>query len=204
MINNDVLRRLRYTFDLSDSQMITVFAAAGKKVSRAQICDWLKKDDDPAFVKCSDETLATFLNGFINIKRGKRDGAQPKPETYLTNNLIFKKLRIALALKDDDILDILSLMDFKLSKHELSSFFRAPTHRQSRQCKDQVLRNFFNGLQKRYAPTKTKQAKKESVKIIPVTPHQPNKPKRAVLSLDKSKKEPSSSNPLQTFQWKEK
>ncbi len=184
--------------------MIAVFAAADKSVNRAQISDWLKKDDDPAFVECSDEILATFLNGFINIKRGKRDGAQPKPETHLTNNLIFKKLRIALALKDDDILDILGLMDFKLSKHELSAFFRASTHRQSRQCKDQVLRNFLNGMQKRYAPIKTSQTKKVTAKLTPSKPHQPNKPKRAVLSLGKSKKEPSSSNPLQTFQWKEK
>jgi len=81
-------------------------------------------------------------------------------------------LRIALALKDDDILDILALVDFRLSKHELSAFFRAPTHRQSRQCKDQVLRNFLNGMQKRYR--KSVQEKHTST---------PPKPKRTILSL---------------------
>ena len=199
MINNDILKRIRYTFDLSDSKVISVFAAADKKVSRAQISDWLKKEDDPAFIECSDETLATFLNGFINIKRGKRDGIQPKPETHLTNNLIFKKLRIALALKDDDILDILSLMDFKLSKHELSSFFRASTHRQSRQCKDQVLRNFLNGMQKRFYQEPSSKEKsfttKSSIAKPSSTKTSTTKTKRDTLSLGKTKPK--------TFQWKQ-
>jgi len=162
MLNNDVLRRIRYTFDLSDTQVINTFSAANKVVSRTQISDWLKKEEDPAFVECSDLLLAYFLDGFINEKRGKREGKQSKPESHLTNNLIFKKLRIALALKDDDILNILSLVDFKLSKHELSAFFRAPEHRQSRQCKDQVLRNFLNGLQAKYRKPKTDDTKQEN------------------------------------------
>jgi len=161
MLNNDVLRRIRYSFDLSDTQVVNTFAAANKVVSRTQISDWLKKEEDPAFVECSDLLLAYFLDGFINEKRGKREGRQSKPESHLTNNLIFKKLRIALALKDDDILNILSLVDFKLSKHELSAFFRAPEHRQSRQCKDQVLRNFLNGLQAKYRKPKTGDTKQE-------------------------------------------
>jgi len=205
LLNNDILRRLRYTFDLSDNQVINVFAAADKIVSRAQISDWLKKEDAPNFIECSDEILATFLNGFINIKRGKREGAQAKPETHLTNNLIFKKLRIALALKDDDILDILSLVDFKLSKHELSAFFRAPEHRQSRQCKDQVLRNFLNGLQKRYV-TAPKSLPKKTVSKSKPAATATNKTKRETLSLGKSptKHAKPSAKKIEHFQWKEK
>ena len=66
MLNNDVLRRARYIFDFDDSRMIGVFAEAGETVTREQISDWLKKDDDPAFQKCNDRTLAIFLNGLIN------------------------------------------------------------------------------------------------------------------------------------------
>ncbi len=81
MTNNDILRRIRYIFDLSDSAMIAIFSLADFEVTREEISDWLKKDDDPAFKNCSDASLAIFLNGFINKRRGKKEGAQPKPET---------------------------------------------------------------------------------------------------------------------------
>ena len=99
MNNNDVLRRIRYTFDFDDSKMMAVFAAADHPVSRGQVSDWLKKDDDPAYQECSDTVLATFLNGLINDKRGRKEGMQPVPEVRLTNNIIFMKLKIALNLK---------------------------------------------------------------------------------------------------------
>ena len=72
------------------------------------------------------------------------------PEDHLTNNMIFMKLKIALNLKAEDILDILDLADFRLSKHELSAFFRKPGHKHFRACKDQVLRNFMNGMKEKY------------------------------------------------------
>ena len=65
MTNNDVLRRIRYTFNFDDSKMIAIFGLAGLEVTRAEISDWLKKDDDPDFKNCKDVTLATFLNGLI-------------------------------------------------------------------------------------------------------------------------------------------
>ncbi len=114
--------------------------------------DWLKKDDDPAFQNCNDKQMATFLNGFINHKRGKREGPQPAPEKRLTNNLILLKLKIALNLKAEDILQILALADFPIGKSELSAFFRKPGHNHYRACKDQILRNFLKGLQLKYRP----------------------------------------------------
>jgi len=150
--NNDVLRRIRYIFDADDSQMIGIFSSAGYEVTRAQVSDWLKKDDDPAYKKCSDTRLAIFLNGLINEKRGKKEGPEPVPEKYLTNNIIFRKLRIALNLKDEDILEIMRLAHLTISKHELSAFFRKPGHKHYRDCKDQILRNFLTGLQVKYRP----------------------------------------------------
>ena len=147
MITNDVLRRIRYSFDFDDSRMIAIFGLAGLEVSRAQISDWLKKDDDPDFVKCSDQQLATFLNGLILDKRGKKDGPQPQPEKQLSNNIIFRKLKIALDLQADAVLEMVNQGDFSISKHELSAFFRKPGHKHFRECKDQVLRNFLKGLQ---------------------------------------------------------
>jgi uncharacterized protein YehS (DUF1456 family) len=150
MTNNDILRRIRYTFDFSDSKMIAIFGLADHKVTRAQISDWLKKDDDPAFQKCSDTWFAIFLNGLIDDKRGKKEGARPEPETHLTNNMIFMKLRIALNLKAEDVLEIMALADLKISKHELSAFFRKPGHKHFRECQNQILRKFLKGVQLKY------------------------------------------------------
>ena len=150
MTNNDVLRRIRYTFNFDDSKMITVFGLAGQVVTRAQISDWLKKEDDPDYQRCDDQQFATFLNGLIVDKRGAKDGPQPVPETQLSNNIIFRKLKIALNLQADEVLQLVNQGDFRISKHELSAFFRKPGHKHYRECKDQVLRNFLKGMQVKY------------------------------------------------------
>lgn len=147
MTNNDVLRRIRYTFDFDDSKVIAIFGHAGLEVSRTEISDWLKKDDDPDYKSCSDVQLATFLNGLIIEMRGKKDGPQPAPETKLNNNIIFRKLKIALNLQAEEVIELLKKSDFRISKHELSAFFRRPDHKHYRECKDQVLRYFLKGLQ---------------------------------------------------------
>ena len=147
---NDCLRRVRYILDLDDDEVVAIFAEAQQTVSRAQVISWLKKDDDPDYSECSDAMFATFLNGLINQRRGRRDGPQPKPEESMNNNMVFRKLKIAFNLQAEEILSILSLADLNISKHELSAFFRRPDHKHYRVCKDQILRNFLMGLQIRY------------------------------------------------------
>ena len=150
MNNNDIIRRIRFTFDFNDSKMIEIFGLADHEVTRAQISNWLKKDNDPDFQGLFDKQLAIFLNGLINDKRGKKEGVQPKPEKSLNNNIILRKLKIALNLKDIDMLEILELGGIRISKHELSAFFRNPGQSQYRSCKDQILRNFLQGMQIKY------------------------------------------------------
>lgn len=152
MTNNDILRRIRYLFDFNDTKMITIFGLADHEVTREQISDWLKKDDDPDYKSCSDTQLAIFLNGLINHKRGKKDGPQPTPEKKLNNNIIFRKLKIALNLKEEETLALLKLANLSISKHELSAFFRREDHKHYRVCKDQILRNFMKGIQLKYRP----------------------------------------------------
>jgi len=150
MNNNDILRRIRYSFDINDTKMISVFGLADHEVDRAQISDWLKKEDDPDFKACTDTELAIFLNGFIIERRGKKEGPQPEPEQKINNNIVFRKLKIALELQAEDVLEILALNDVSISKHELSAFFRKPGHKHYRECKDQILRNFLQGMQLMY------------------------------------------------------
>ena len=85
--NNDILRRLRFTFSFSDDAMMDLFAVAGSQASRAEISNWLKKDEHEEFVQMTDLQLATFLNGLINQNRGKKEGPKQEPETYLDNIL---------------------------------------------------------------------------------------------------------------------
>lgn len=164
MDNNDILRRVRYILDLDDDRMIATFKAADCRVSRTRISNWLKKDDDPAFKHIDDKHLAIFLNGLINRIRGKREGEQPAPEDRLDNNIIFRKLKIAFDLRDDEILEIVELAGFSLGKSELSAFFRSRGHKNYRACKDQVLRNFLLGLQAKYRDEVMKRVKAEEKK----------------------------------------
>ncbi|WP_297335595.1 DUF1456 family protein [Algoriphagus sp.] len=152
MSNNDILRIIRYTFDFNDEQMISLFQQGGESADRAIVSAWLKKEDDPEFKALFDRPLAAFLNGLIILKRGKKEGEDPAPEKSLNNNQILRKLKIALNLKDLDMLEIFGLRQFRISKHEISAFFRKPDQHQYRDCGDQVLRNFLLGLQAKYRP----------------------------------------------------
>ena len=152
MLNNDIFRRVRYALDLSDSKMVEIFKLVGMQVTTEQIYQWLSREDDPGFLKCSDAQFSAFLNGLIVDRRGPKEGSQPQMEQRLTNNMKFKKLRIALDLKADDILEMMELTGFSLSRHELSSFFRKSSHRQYRDCNDQTLRKFLKGMQLKYRP----------------------------------------------------
>ena len=164
MNNNDILRRIRYILDFNDSKMAAIFGLADYQVTREQISNWLKKEDDPAYQKCSDTQLAVFLNGLIINERGKKEGSQPELETHLTNNIIFMKLKIALNLKAEEILAIMEPTGLHLSKHELSALFRRPGHKHYRECQDQILRNFLKGLQLKHRPDTIKGHGKETKK----------------------------------------
>ena len=153
MTNNDVLRRLRYTFDFGDSEMIELFGLGGVKVTREQISAWLKSDEDADFRECLDAEFVAFLDGLILKKRGPSDKTKVEPPRRLTNNIIFNKIKIAINLKAEDIIEMFQAVDFELSKHELSAFFRSSDHKHFRKCQDQVLRNFLNCLQMKFRNT---------------------------------------------------
>lgn len=152
MNNNDVLRQLRYTFNFNDDRMMALFKSGGYEASRTEVSAWLKKHEDTESIFIPDLQLAAFLNGFINYKRGKKEGEQAKPEAFLNNNIIFRKIKIALNLKVEEIVEMMKAIDVQVSKHELNAFFRKPTQNQYRKCLDQYLRNFLFAMQKKYRP----------------------------------------------------
>ncbi len=152
MNNNDILKRLRYTLDFNDTQMIELFQAAPTPISRVEVSDWLKKEEDEDFKELSNLMLDVFLNGLIVLKRGKKEGVEIVASENLSNNDILKKVKIALNLKSTDIIAIMAMRERKMSETELSAFLRNENHNHFRPFHDQYLRNFFSGLQQTIRP----------------------------------------------------
>ncbi|MBA3015209.1 MAG: DUF1456 family protein [Proteobacteria bacterium] len=147
MINNDVLRSVRYMLDISDAKIVDITQLTGFSITKAQVNAFLKKDDDEAYLDCPDEVMAHFLDGLVIFKRGKDDSRPTHPiELPITNNMVLKKLRVAFELKEDDMHTILNTANFPVSKPELSALFRKAGHNNYRTCGDQLLRNFLKGL----------------------------------------------------------
>jgi uncharacterized protein YehS (DUF1456 family) len=147
MINNDVLRSLRYTLDISDAQLAAIIQLSGTQTSEADVSPLLKKDGEEGYVECGDELMAHFLDGLVYFKRGKDDSRPRQPfELPLTNNIVLKKLRVAFELKEDDMHAIMQSVDCPVSKPEMSALFRKFGHSNYRNCGDQFLRNFLKGL----------------------------------------------------------
>ena len=147
MLNNDVLRSLRYTLNASDAKMAEITRLTGCELPEAEMLAYLKKEDEAGYKPCGDRIMAYFLDGLVIHKRG-RDDSRPAPpiELPISNNLILKKLRVAFELKEEDMLAMLKAAGFPIAKPELSALFRKAGHSNYRVCGDQLLRNFLKGL----------------------------------------------------------
>lgn len=159
MNNNDILIRLRYALDLKNAQMVEIFTLGEYDMTIQSIAHVLSKpEEDDTHIECTNEMLDAFLNGFIIYKRGKqepRPGQPKRPPLAITsdehvNNIVLKKLRIALTLTSDDILDILDDAGVYLSNSELSAVMRKEDHRNYKVCGDRYIRNFLKGLALNY------------------------------------------------------
>ena len=152
MINNDILRSVRFIIDCPDNRMLAILRHI-EPLADDDFAPLLKKDDDPDYRQCSDELLAAFLDGLIIEKRGRREDAPaPVPLLRLNNNEILKKLRIAFNLKQEDIEALMALSDFKVSSGEISALFRKADHKHFRPCGDQFLRYLLKGLALKLRP----------------------------------------------------
>jgi uncharacterized protein YehS (DUF1456 family) len=173
MNNNDILIRLRYALDIKDSDMVEIFKLGGIEVTKEEVLRMLMKSKDSYHneadndgdigaseenIKCNNLKLESFLNGFIIFKRGKQDpkpGQPERPALHIKNdesinNIVLKKLKIALALTSEDMLDILAEAGVNITKGELSAVFRKIGHKNYKECGDRYVRNFLKGLALKY------------------------------------------------------
>ncbi|HEY5653478.1 MAG TPA: DUF1456 family protein [Pontiella sp.] len=149
MTKNDILRRVRYALNIDDIKVASIITLTGRTTTADEVTSWLKREDETGYVEISDSILCRFFDGLIIEKRGPHpSGNIPEPLGFLSNNEILKKLRIALELKETDVLNVFKKADFVVTKAELGSFFRTEGHRNYRKCPEQVLRKFIHGLSK--------------------------------------------------------
>ena len=147
MVNNDILRSVRYMLDLSDAHIVAIAKLANYELNKEDVAAFLKKEDEEGYLELSDEAMAYFLDGLVFHKRGKDESRPAQPiELPMSNNMALKKLRVAFELKEEDMHSILSSVGFDVSKPELSALFRKKDHKHYRNCGDQLLRNFLKGL----------------------------------------------------------
>ena len=149
MANNDVLRSIRDALTIDDAAMIQIFKESGRDVGQSTITALLKSEDEDGYIPCSDPILGFFLDGLIIHKRGRQEAAPAlaaKPPATLTKNAIVKKLRIALDLKEDDLVSILKAARIEISKNDLGALFRKEGNKHYKECSEQVFRGFLQGL----------------------------------------------------------
>jgi uncharacterized protein YehS (DUF1456 family) len=147
MVLNDVLRSLRYALQVTDSGVADLVREGGGATTPQDVIAYQKRDDEPGFKPCPDVVLSAFLTGVIVQRRGRREGAAPRPpQQRLDNNAVLKSLRIAFELEEADILSMMTAAGFQVSRPELSALFRKPDHQNYRPAGDQFLRNFLKGL----------------------------------------------------------
>ena len=160
MNNNDRLLRLRYAIDLKDTDLIKAFKLGGVLVTKEEAQAILTKiqnkqeDNEKNVYKKSinNQVFDAFLNGLIILARGpqKDKPAQAMPqkskEIKHINNVLLKKLKIALSMTSEDILAIFAEVELYPSMGEIGAFLRREGQRNFKPCGDEYMRNFLKGL----------------------------------------------------------
>jgi len=144
---NEILYRIQKALGLSIDEMLEAYKLEEYSIDALHLASLLKRRQDKGFMLCSYEELGVFLDGLIALKRGPSPKKVNNDEAIeLTNNLILKKLRIALKLKEAETEIIFSMADIKLSKQQLASLFRKESHKNFKTCSNELLMGFIEGL----------------------------------------------------------
>ena len=147
---NDILFRIQKALNLSTKEILEAYALEAFEMDEVKLKALLIKRQDKGFKICSYEELGVFLDGLVTLKRGPSPKKSDDSAISLSNNLILKKLRIALELKEAETEIIFGLADIELSKQQLASLFRKEGHKNFKACSDELLIAFIEGLDEFY------------------------------------------------------
>ncbi len=148
---NEILYRIKKALNLTTEEMLKAYSLEEYTMKASHLEALLKRRLDNGFTVATYEELGVFLDGLVSLKRGPSPKKPNDDEAVeLTNNLILKKLRIALELKEAEIEIIFGLVDLELSKQQLASLFRKEGHKNFKECSDELLFAFLAGLDEFY------------------------------------------------------
>ena len=148
---NDILFKLTTALSLSREEVIKAYALANYEMSEERLGNILKRRQDKGYEEATYEELGVFLDGLVLLKRGPSDKVASADEAVaLTNNLILKKVRVAMELKEPELVILFALAEVELTKRQIGSLFRKEGGKNFKACSDELLMAFLEGLDEFY------------------------------------------------------
>jgi len=147
---NEVMYKLQQALSLSLEEIIEAYKLEEYDMDLSHLQRLLTRRQEKDFMLCSYEELGVFLDGLIALKRGKTPKKASSQEVELSTNLILKKLRIALELKEAETEIIFGLGEVEFTKQQLASLFRKEGHKNFKPCSQELLMAFIEGLEEFY------------------------------------------------------
>jgi len=151
MQTNDILYKIQKALSLTNEEMIKAYALADFTMEEERLVSILKRRQDKGFEEATFEELGVFLDGLVLLKRGPSDKVANEDEAVeLTNNLILKKIRVAMELKEPELVILFALAEVELTKRQIGSLFRKEGGKNFKVCSDELLNAFLEGLDEFY------------------------------------------------------
>jgi uncharacterized protein YehS (DUF1456 family) len=148
---NDILFKIKTALSLSNSEIIEAYKLADFTMSEERVSNIVKRHQDKGYEEATYEELGLFLDGLVVLKRGENSKKVDSDEVVeLTNNLILKKLRVAMNLKESELVIIFALAEVTLTKRQIGSLFRKEGGKNFKACSYELLMAFIEGLDEFY------------------------------------------------------
>ena len=148
---NDILFKIQKALSLENKTIIEAYALVEYEMSEERLLNILKKHQDKGYEDATYEELGLFLDGLIILKRGISSKVNDEDEAVeLTNNLILKKIRVAMELKEVELIILFALAEVNITKRQIGSLFRKEGSKNFKVCSDELLMAFLDGLEEFY------------------------------------------------------
>ena len=148
---NDILFKLKKALSLTPKEMIKAYALANYEMTQERLESILKRRQDKGYSEATYEELGVFLDGLVLLKRGASDKVATDDESVsLSNNLILKKVRVAMELREPELVILFALAEQELSKRQIGALFRKEGTKNFKSCSDELLMAFLEGLDEFY------------------------------------------------------
>jgi len=145
-----IIQSLKESLNLNRKQILHIYSLEDYAMDENRLNDILKNPSKKGAKEPTFEELGIFLDGLFEYKRGEKPNIPEDIEIELDNNLILKKIRSALNLKEYEIALIFELADFKISKSQIKDLFRSTNHPKIKICDNKTLKAFLDGLKEFY------------------------------------------------------